>query len=294
MNMIPLLKKNLTNYSRYFIIFIFTLCSCLPSKMNFLNLQKGNKTVTYVLEFPYVDLSQVISSYEKRFQLAGLTNFAFEHLENGKQLGIQISGLQDPELLLPLIVKQGLFSLRFVQKDHPAYLNELKKLGIKNLNQELSSHEWKMIQALQNKDPKVNLLRQEIQSGTYRIFLIENESQLDHSAIKELSPYPKRSQFGFFPQPPLRGILITLNQESKAQFAKITRENVGNELAFIVDDEVIQAPRIMEEIKEGQVMLDYGQAGLSKELDYLIGLNAVLISAPLENKPQLIKVLQKP
>lgn len=272
---------------------LFTLCSCFSSSPKYLTFQKGSKALTYDLNFPRTDLSKVKTIYEKRFALAGLKDYSLEDLAEN-HLRIKINGLKDPELILPLIQKQGLLTLRFVQKEHPIYQEALKNFGIENLNQKLSLTDWKKIQALQNIDPKVSILRQEIKPELYQFFLVENQIQLDHSAIQEVSPYPKRSSISFFPQPPLRGILITLNEASKSYFAKITRENIGDELAFIIDEEVIQVPRIMEEIKEGQVMLDYGQAGLSKDLDYMVGLNALLIQAPLEQSPQILKVMQEP
>jgi protein-export membrane protein SecD len=74
---------------------------------------------------------------------------------------------------------------------------------------------------------------------------------------------------------------ITFNDEGKALFAKITRENVGKQLAIYLDGDPISAPVIREEITSGNAEIS-GSFTL-KEAKELVGrLNSGALPVPIE------------
>jgi protein-export membrane protein SecD len=74
---------------------------------------------------------------------------------------------------------------------------------------------------------------------------------------------------------------ITFNDEGKALFAKITRENVGKQLAIYLDGAPISAPNIREEISSGNAEIS-GNFKL-EEAKQLVGrLNSGALPVPIE------------
>jgi protein-export membrane protein SecD len=74
---------------------------------------------------------------------------------------------------------------------------------------------------------------------------------------------------------------ITFNDEGKALFAKITRENVGKQLAIYLDGSPISAPTIREEISSGNAEIS-GSFTL-EEAKLLVGrLNSGALPVPIE------------
>jgi len=57
-------------------------------------------------------------------------------------------------------------------------------------------------------------------------------------------------------------LLITLNENAAENFAKITEENIGKQLAFIIDDKLLTAPIVQKKITGGKLSV----TGLDKKL----------------------------
>jgi len=50
-------------------------------------------------------------------------------------------------------------------------------------------------------------------------------------------------------------IMVTLNNEGAARFAKATKENIGRRLAIVLNGQIVSAPRIAEAITGGKIMI---------------------------------------
>ena len=86
-----------------------------------------------------------------------------------------------------------------------------------------------------------------------------------------------QGQVGFANEPL---VLVDFNEEGKALFAKITRENVGTQLAIFLDGALISSPVIREEIDGGTAVISGGfDVDEAKEL--VRGLNIGALPVPI-------------
>ena len=76
-----------------------------------------------------------------------------------------------------------------------------------------------------------------------RYYFVENRWVMDGKGVK--NAFPNRDQFG------QRKIALTFNPEGAQDFARVTTEYVGRELAIVLDGRLYCAPRINEPIKGG-------------------------------------------
>ena len=50
-------------------------------------------------------------------------------------------------------------------------------------------------------------------------------------------------------------LLLDFNNKGKEQWANLTRNNVGRDIAIVVEDKVVSAPKVQQEIKFGKCMI---------------------------------------
>ncbi len=81
------------------------------------------------------------------------------------------------------------------------------------------------------------------QQPVKRHYFVENRWVMDGKGVK--NAFPNRDQFG------QRKIALTFNPEGAKQFARVTKEYVGRELAIVLDGRLYCAPRINEAITGG-------------------------------------------
>lgn len=55
-------------------------------------------------------------------------------------------------------------------------------------------------------------------------------------------------------------IQIELTEKGTADFAKATRENIGKQISIVLNDEVLLAPTVQEEITEGKLIISNQQS----------------------------------
>lgn len=74
---------------------------------------------------------------------------------------------------------------------------------------------------------------------------------------------------------------ITMNRKGTKQFARITRENIGNRLAIVLDNKVYMAPIIKAEIPKGRAVIA-GMVDVDEANDIAILLRAGALPAPVK------------
>lgn len=81
-------------------------------------------------------------------------------------------------------------------------------------------------------------------------------------------------------------VQITLTEASAARFAELTRTNVGWRVAVLVDGEVVAAPKVVEEIAGGKVMLSFspyeGADALTRARTVAVALGGGALRGPLQ------------
>ena len=79
------------------------------------------------------------------------------------------------------------------------------------------------------------------------VYIVERAAQMDGKEIKDA--YPSMNQFG------QREIILSFKPAGAARFGEITSNNVGRELAIILDGELYSAPRIQQAITAGNAQI---------------------------------------
>ncbi|MEX2043424.1 MAG: protein translocase subunit SecD [Patescibacteria group bacterium] len=95
----------------------------------------------------------------------------------------------------------------------------------------------------------------------------------------------KRANVGFNQQTGEPEINITFNAEGAKKFAGLTRRNVGKPIAIILDGAIISAPRVSQEINDGNAVITGGfQVEEAKNL--ALQLNAGALPVPVKQVEQ--------
>lgn len=98
-----------------------------------------------------------------------------------------------------------------------------------------------------------NIVSNPAGEGVLRIVAEDGDLVLDESHIETVERYfDEYSQYG---------VLITFDEEGKELFANATRENIGKNLMIFVDDILVSAPTVQEEVSDGNVLI----SGVSSE-----------------------------
>ncbi len=95
----------------------------------------------------------------------------------------------------------------------------------------------------------------------------------------------KRAAVGFNQQTGEPEITITFNAEGTKQFAEMTRRNVGKPIAIVLDGSIISAPRVSQEISDGNAVIT-GQFTVEEAKQLALQLNAGALPVPVEQVEQ--------
>ncbi|MDP8266709.1 MAG: protein translocase subunit SecD [Candidatus Aceula meridiana] len=147
--------------------------------------------------------------------------------QGDNQILVQLPGVTDRDSAMAMIGKVAQLSFKLVSND-PNLLS----------------------QAIAGEIPEgYELKYTEDDDGSKRPLLVEKEIALGGQTVKDARVDFDQTGFG---QP---HISLTLNSEGAKTFGRITQENIGKQLAIILDEEVISAPNIKDSILSGNAQI---------------------------------------
>lgn len=91
----------------------------------------------------------------------------------------------------------------------------------------------------------------------------------------------KKSDIVFDPQSNQPQITLQFNKEGEELFAQITRENIGRPVAIFLDEQIISAPIVQQEIKSGQAVIT-GNFTIEDAKELAGRLNAGALPVPIK------------
>jgi len=218
-----------------------------------LDLQGGTQ-LTYEVdmnEIPEVDresaFESVRSIIDRRINLLGVSEPTIQTVRAGDayRLIVELPGISDTEEAINLIGQTA--QLNFWEGDANAAIDEREATD------------------------SAGLLKQSLTA-----ILSNNPKETDLSG-KDL----KRAQVIFDQQSGVPQVQIEFTQDGAKKFAEITKRNVGKIVAIVLDDEVISAPVVQQEIVGGSAVIT-GSSDVDEARRLSIALNAGALPAPLE------------
>ena len=109
----------------------------------------------------------------------------------------------------------------------------------------------------------------------------ENEGFLTFIPTQLTGQYLKRSQVQFDPNTSLPVVSLEFNDEGKKIFADLTKQFVGQEIAIYLDNVLVSAPRVNEQIENGQAIIS-GNFTLKEAKEMVRRLNAGALPVPIK------------
>ena len=226
-------------------------------------------------------LDNAVLMIENRINKFGVSEVSIQKIKEQHKIVINLPGVKETSDLRKIIETVGVLEFKVVSKEGSELLSELKrkydsegKMFVDNkgnINPEILSQLPPDTEALRvsNKDKYGEDYSQ------VPFIVVSKESLLgDNPKVKSATVDP--DNLGRYV------INFTLEGEAVDRWAKATRENIGRQIAIILDDVVLQSPVVQSEIPNGRSQVTLGNLSY-EELDEMAKiLRSGSLNIPLE------------
>ncbi len=218
-------------------------------------------------------LSESCSIIKKRLIDYGLKNFEVSISSIRNTIDIAFADSADLNEILPLLISKGKFemyetyaksdALKLLQKDNklipllniPSDNNRNDStsavLGSCSLQNKSLVEEYISKQDLSSSNEGIKYLLSVYsdKDGNFSLYSVKRQAAMQKSQISEsgVENGPDTSDHV--------ALMITFNPSGTAEWASLTKNNIGKSMAMVIDNKVWSAPRVMSEIKNGACMI---------------------------------------
>jgi preprotein translocase subunit SecD len=226
-------------------------------------------------------LDNAVLMIENRINKFGVSEVSIQKIKEQNKIVINLPGVKETSDLRKIIETVGVLEFKVVSKEGSELLSELKrkydsegKMFIDdkgNINPEILSQLPPDTEALRvsNKDKYGEDYSQ------VPFIVVSKESLLgDNPKVKTATVDP--DNLGRYV------INFTLEGEAVDKWAKATRENIGRQIAIILDDVVLQSPVVQSEIPNGRSQVTLGNLSYEELDDMAKILRSGSLNIPLE------------
>lgn len=226
-------------------------------------------------------LDNAVLMIENRINKFGVSEVSIQKIKDQNKIIINMPGVKETSDLRKIIETVGVLEFKVVSKEGSELLSELKrkydsegKMFVDdkgNINPEILSQLPPDTEALRvsNKDKYGEDYSQ------VPFIVVSKESLLgDNPKVK--SATVDADNLGRYV------INFTLEGEAVDRWAKATRENIGRQIAIILDDVVLQSPVVQSEIPNGRSQVTLGNLSYEELDDMAKILRSGSLSIPLE------------
>jgi len=224
-------------------------------------------------------LSQSLEIIRNRIDQFGVTEPVIVR-QGADEMVVQLPGVKDPQRALDLIGKTAQLEFKLVDSDSKMDLRTLVDEAVNGgrLKKDFSHADLNQVLADRIPPEREIYIRKDLDRETGRVskqpVLLFNKALMTGSAIKTASV-----QFGGnFNEP---HVSVELNAHGTRVFDQVTKDNVGRQLAIILDQIVQSAPVIQERISGGQAQIT-GSFTPDEAADLAIVLRAGALPAPVQ------------
>ncbi len=191
-------------------------------------------------------VEQSITTMRTRVNQLGVSEPVIQR-QGQKRIVIQLPGIQNTARAKEVIGSTAQLEFKLVDEEH------------------------KLSQALQAGAPPGSVIRYDRNGNPY---LLKGRTVLSGQYITEA-----RSGFSQRTNEPL--VHVSFDSKGTRLFARLTREHVGERMAIVLDDKVVTAPVIQEEIPNGRAQIT-GMGSAEEAADVAIMLRAGALPAPVK------------
>lgn len=226
-------------------------------------------------------LDNAVLMIENRINKFGVSEVSIQKIKEQHKIVINLPGVKETSDLRKIIETVGVLEFKVVSKEGSELLSELKrkydsegKMFVDNkgnINPEILSQLPPDTEALRvsNKDKYGEDYSQ------VPFIVVSKESLLgDNPKVKSATVDP--DNLGCYV------INFTLEGEAVDRWAKATRENIGRQIAIILDDVVLQSPVVQSEIPNGRSQVTLGNLSYEELDDMAKILRSGSLNIPLE------------
>ena len=226
-------------------------------------------------------LDNAVLMIENRINKFGVSEVSIQKIKEQHKIVINLPGVKETSDLRKIIETVGVLEFKVVSKEGSELLSELKrkydsegKMFVDNkgnINLEILSQLPPDTEALRvsNKDKYGEDYSQ------VPFIVVSKESLLgDNPKVKSATVDP--DNLGRYV------INFTLEGEAVDRWAKATRENIGRQIAIILDDVVLQSPVVQSEIPNGRSQVTLGNLSYEELDDMAKILRSGSLNIPLE------------
>ena len=200
-------------------------------------------------------VDQALETIRNRIDQFGVSEPEIRPQENDKIL-IQLPGIKDPKRAIALIGKTALLEFKIVDDEHS--IKEALKGNMPPGDEILYKHTTDPDTGLQKKTPFL-LKKRSLLTGQY---ITDARVQID---TRTNDPY----------------VSLSFNSRGAKLFERVTGENVGKNLAIVLDNKVNSAPVIKSKISGGRAVIE-GRYTMAEARDLAIILRAGALPAPVK------------
>ncbi len=250
-------------------LFLLSLTLILLTSLNNTPNAKS-KTVSYTIKLTDNQINitdRQINILRERFKNYGLHKVKFTHANNKLIIKFHVKNISDTADISQLITKPGKLEFLETEKtdaDKELFLKVRNKLS-EFLLKDSHRQNINVVFGYFNTEDKISveniILSSEVQSllpendkflftkaerGEVQLLLIKSEG-LSGDFIQN-TEY-KKDRTG------IHALSVNLKPEYHAKWAKMTKDNINNNIAIIFDDVIISYPRVTDEIKGGKLII---------------------------------------
>jgi SecD/SecF fusion protein len=224
-------------------------------------------------------LSQSLEIIRNRIDQFGVTEPIIVR-QGADEMVVQLPGVKDPQRALDLIGKTAQLEFKLVDSDSKLDLRTLVDEAVNGgrLKKDFSHADLNQVLADRLPPEREIYIRKEVDRETGRVsrqpVLLFTKALMTGAAIKTASV-----QFGGNFNEPY--VSVELNAHGTRVFDQVTKDNVGRQLAIILDQIVQSAPVIQERISGGQAQIT-GSFTPDESADLAIVLRAGALPAPVQ------------
>ena len=223
-------------------------------------------------------LSQSLEIIRNRIDQFGVTEPVIVR-QGSDEIVVQLPGVKDPQRAMDLIGRTAQLEFKLVDSESKIDLQNLIEQAVNSGRLKRDYNHAELNEALKDQIPadREVYIRKEVHRETGRVsripILLYNKALMTGDAVKTAQVQIG----GNFNEP---YVSVELNAHGSRVFDQVTRDNVGRQLAIVLDSVVQSAPVIQERISGGHAQIT-GSFSMEEASDLAIVLRAGALPAPV-------------